>query len=146
MYLLIASGLACAVIGWLARAATGEGREDRAYEDGATAAGLAERAHREAWDREFSLPRLGDFVDRVLDETPTQVQLHTYADAADLASRGTCHELDVPETAERMPTVAEMRDKADAALCYTELGAQLVGFREWYDREFQTGQFGAVRA
>src|SRR5277367_4601405 len=105
MYLLIATGLACAVIGWLARAAIGQAREDRAYAEGASTAAAAERAHAQAWDREFSLPPLGDFVDQVLDETPTQMQVHTYTYAADPASRGTCRELDVPELAERMPTV-----------------------------------------
>lgn len=150
IYLLVASGLGCAVLGWLGRAMVGRDREDQAYADGASSAAAAERAHAQAWDREFSRPGLGDFVTEVLDEAaagdfyendePIE-KIHALWDAAEPVLALTAP----PHVDERVASPAEMRDHADREVWRTELGALIDGAWDWYDREFQTGQFGALR-
>jgi hypothetical protein len=50
-----------------------------------------------------------------------------------------------PTTSERLATVAEVRDDADYWLWRTEMAALIDGAAQWYDEEFHTGTFRAVR-
>jgi hypothetical protein len=53
--------------------------------------------------------------------------------------------LDNPSTEERLATVAEARDDADYWVWRTEMASLIDGAAQWYDEEFHTGTFRAIR-
>jgi hypothetical protein len=165
MWLLVAVGLGCAVVAWLARGLDVAGRLDAAYWEGVRAANEAELAgldygavpdplgaeaeteHDAAWEAmvtgaplaglESDEPALEGTVGRRDGDGIVVPRLVFPPEPWTILDAE-------PATSERLATVAEVRADADYWLWRTEMAGLIDGAAQWFDEEFHTGTFRAA--